>query len=97
MLYEKTLLRKVIGNPTQPQEVVSPDGIHRGGPSIETKRPRFQIESLCGSLFGTIKRLFSTTNENQSKKPASMGKILNMMRHASLAVLLFVLQLTLRQ
>ena len=97
MLYEKTLSRKVIGNSTQPQEVVNPGGINRGGPPIEAKRPRFQIEFLLESLFGTTKRLFSTTNENQSTKPASRGKILNMMRHASLAFFLFVLQLTLRQ
>ena len=97
MLYEKTLSRKLIGTPKQPLEEVSCTGTDDGELPRETKRPRFEMKSLWKGLY-TIRRLYNTTNEgpNESKKPASMGKILNMMRHASLAVSLFVSQLILR-
>ncbi|KAF6221739.1 hypothetical protein HO133_001707 [Letharia lupina] len=82
MLYEKTLSRKVIGSLTQPREVGSPNGTNDGGPPMETKRPISQLESIWEGLYRPIKRLFSTKHErpNESRKPASMGKILNMMR-----------------
>ena len=92
MLYEKTLSRKVIGTCPQLQEAVSTAEMNDGGPRMETKRPKSRLETGWKSLYGTIKRLLSTANEgtNESRKPASMGKILNMMRHASLTVLLFI-------
>lgn len=97
MLYEKTLSRKAIGTPTKPQEAISPNGMNNGGPP-ETKQPRSQLESVSESLYRAIEKLFSATNEHPvvSKKPASMGKILNMMRHASPAVLFVVSRLTWR-
>ncbi len=98
MLYEKTLSRKVIGSSTQPQEAVGPDGMNDGGPPMETKRSRSQMRSIWEGPYGAMKRLFRTTNEHPdgSKQPASMGKILNLMRHGSLADSLFVSQLILR-
>lgn len=96
MLYEKTLSRKVIGTPTQPQELVSANGMNDGGPLMEAKRPRSQLKSILEAMYGTMTRFSSNTNERRKepKKSASMGKILNMMRHASLAVLPVVSQLT---
>ena len=90
MLYEKTLSRKIVSNHTRPQEQVNIDEMNGGGPTMETERTRIRLESLWWSLCGTIKRLVSTTNGNlnEPKKPASVGKILNMMRHATLAVFL---------
>lgn len=92
MLYEKALSRKVIGTSTQPREEVSSTGMDDGGPRTETKRPKFQLNSIWGGLYGAITRVFDTANEpsKESKKPASMGKILNMMRHVSLTVRLSV-------
>ena len=94
MLYEKTLSRKLLSTPTQPQEVLSP--MNDGGPSTEAKRPKF-LESIWICLYWAIESLSRTTNERppEPKKPASMGKILNLMRHASLAILFFVSQLIL--
>ena len=95
MLYEKTLSRK-IGTPTQPQEVASSNGTNDGGLPTGTKRPIFQLENIWEGFHWVMKRLFNTTHGRPSelKKPASMGKILNMMRHASFAILIFVSQLT---
>lgn len=95
MLYEKTLSRKVIGTVPQLQEAVSSEEMNDGGPPMETKVPKSRLKIGWKSLYGTFKRLLSTANEgpNESRKPASMGKILNMMRHASLKVLIFVSQL----
>lgn len=95
MLYEKTLSRKVIGTCPQSQEAVNYDEVNDGGPPLETKRSNSKVKPVWESLNGAIKRLFSTTNErpNVAIKSASMGKILNMMRHASLTILLFVSQL----
>lgn len=96
MLYEKTLSRKVISTPVKPQDSVSQDGMDDIVPPMETERPRSRCKSVWEGLCGAIKRLFSTTNERPNESKDSMGKILNMMRHASLAVLLFISQLTLR-
>lgn len=82
MLYEKTLSRKITSTPTQPQEVVNPDRL---------KRPRCQLQSIWEGLYRAGNR-FSTTDErpSESKQPASMGKILNMMRHAFLNLALCI-------
>ena len=91
MLYEKTLSRKIIGTCPQLQEAVSSGEMNDGGPPMETKRSKSWLKTVWKSLYGTMKRLLSTANKgpNESRKPASMGKILNMMRHASLTVLHF--------
>ena len=95
MLYEKTLSRKVVGTCPQSQEAVNSDEVNDGGPPMETKRPNSQVKNVWESLCGAMKRLLSTANESPKKaiKSASMGRILNMMRHAYLTVLLFVSQL----
>lgn len=89
MLYEKTLSRKIIGNPRQ--EAVSPDKMNYGSPPRETERPRSQMGYILESLYGAVRSLFGKKMErpNESKRPASasLGKVLNLMRHALLAVL----------
>lgn len=98
MLYEKTLSRKIIGTPTQPAKVVCPNVMNNGGLSTTTKGLRSQLTSIWEGLVGAAGRLFSTIHGYpiEPKKPASMGKILNMMRHGSIVAPLFVLPLTLR-
>ena len=96
MLYEKTLSRKIIGPHLPPQQSVGQDEWNDGIPGMEASRPKSRCKCVWVGLYGAVKRLFSTTNErpNNSKNVASMGKILNMMRCVTLAVL--VSQLTLR-
>ena len=99
MLYEKTLSRKLIGTPTQPQKVVHPAGMSHGGPlTTTTKERNSQLKSIWEGLFGVVGSLFSTINRRpiESKKPASMGKILNMMRHDFRLVPFFISLLTFR-
>lgn len=93
MLYEKTLLRKNIGTPTQAQKVVHHDALTHGWPSKQTRGPKSQLTSIWKGLYGVSQTLFRTTDERPSepKKPASMGKILNMMRHASRAIPFLIL------
>ena len=98
MLYEKTLSRKIIGSPTHPQTDVCPDAMGHGRPSMKAKGLRSRLASIWRGLYKAPGSLFSTTDwsPRESTRPASMGKILNMMRHASLAVPLFMLWLMLR-
>lgn len=98
MLYEKTLSRKIIGTPTQPAKVVCPDVMNNGGLSTTTKGLRYQLTSIWEGLFGAVGSLFSKINGRpiESKKPASMGMILNMMRHDTCVAPLFILPLTFR-
>lgn len=95
MLYEKTLSRKVVATCPKPQEAVKTDEMNDGGPPMETKRLKSQLKAGWEGLYGALRGLLSTATKrpDESRKPASMGKILNMMRHASPTVLLFVLQL----
>ena len=87
MLYEKTLSRKITGTPAQPQNTVSSDRTENSGPPPNTTRLKSQLRSIWEGLSGAKGSLLSTTDDRlcESKKPASIGKILNLMRHASLA------------
>ena len=98
MLYEKTLSRKIIGSPTQPQTDVYPDTMGNGRPSMKARGLRSRLASIWRGLYKAQGSVFSTTGRGprDSMRPASMGKILNMMRHASLAVPLSTLRLMLR-
>ena len=89
MLYEKTLSRKNIGPAMQPQQVVSPGLMNSSGPPIKTKGLKSQLESIWKSLHTFKEYLFNTGSKRPviPNKPASMGKILNLMRHASLTIL----------
>ena len=95
MLYEKTLSRKIISPLTQPQSVVCPDEMDHGRPSIKAKGLKSQLAGIWRGLHGATGSLFHAVDDGprQSQKPASMGKILNMMRHGSLAALLSILRL----
>lgn len=97
MLYEKTLSRKMIGSPAQPQTEMCPNAMGHGRPSMDARGLRSRLASFWRGLFKAPGSLFSTTDRGptESTGPASTGKILNMMRHASLAVPLFMLRLTL--
>ena len=89
MLYEKTLSRKIIGTPMKPKQVVRPDGVSCVTPSMNPEGYKSQLKFIRERLFGAIGFPFSSRIDerpSEPKKPASMGKILNMMRHASLAV-----------
>ena len=87
MLYEKTLSRKIIGASIEPQKTVNSDGMDNSGPPMNTTQPKSRWKSIWEGLYGAKDSLISTTNDRlcESKKPASIGKILNLMRHASLA------------
>ena len=89
MLYEKTLSRKITGAPAQPQKTVGSDGIDNRGPPTNTTRPNSHLRSIWEGLYGAKDSLLSTTDDRlcELKQPASIGKILNLMRHASLATL----------
>ena len=91
MLYEKTLSRKTTGTPTQSQKFIGPNGL---GPPMNTKGPRSPLTSIWKGLYRPRESLFNTEDKRPSE--SKMGKILNLMRHGSLAVLLFILRLTLR-
>ena len=97
MLYEKTLSRKMIGSPSQPQTDVRPNGMGHGRQSIDARGVRSRLASFWRGLFKAPGNLLSNTERGprESTRPASTGKILNMMRHASLAVPLSMLRLTL--
>ena len=98
MLYEKTLSRKIIGSPTQPQTDVCPNTVGHSRPSMKAKGLRSRLASIWRRLYKVPGSVFSTTDwsPRDSTRPASMGKILNMMRHASHAVPLSMLRLMLR-
>lgn len=83
MLYEKTLSRKNMGPAMQPQKVVNPDLMNLSGPPMETKGFKSQLESTWKSLHAFKTYLFNTGGERPVAltKPASMGKILNLMRN----------------
>ena len=97
MLYEKTLSRKIIGSPTQPQTDVCPDTLGDSRLSKKAKGLRSQLASIWRGLYKGPGSLFSTIDgvPRESPRPASMGKILNMMRHASLAEPFLMLRLML--
>ena len=97
MLYEKTLSRKMIGSPTQSQMDVCPNVMGHNRPSTKTRGLRSRLASISRGLHKAPGSLFSTTDpgSRESMRPASTGKILNMMRHASLAVPLSMLRLML--
>ena len=89
MLYEKTLSRKITGAPTQPQKTVSSDGMENSGPSPNTTRVKSHIRSIWEVLSAAKGSLLGTKDDHlcELRKPASIGTILNLMRHASLATL----------
>lgn len=82
MIFEKTLARKIIGAPKQPElEEQHSNGIAdgvRNGPM----RSKFHPFYMGAQLYSKVKRLFGSRAKSEvAKEPASMGKILNLMRY----------------
>ena len=86
MLYEKTLSRKIIGLRQKPIEVsgIENNGSVVGHTAFVANRPNGILEKVYEVLKAPIrlrnKILIGTKTSNQVKEPASMGKILNLMR-----------------
>lgn len=92
MIYEKTLTRKSFGNPEgdKPKEngddvvvVVTGNGADSDQSPIQSPHGkgfmshlRFQLKQIFGRKKSNAKKL----PEEEKKQPASMGKILNLMR-----------------
>lgn len=80
MIFEKTLGRKVIGAVKQSTAVDASDG-NSCGPSSKARQSTVHPKVLWSSLCRRIRRLFSSNQvAKDMKEPASMGKILNLMR-----------------
>ena len=80
MLYEKTLGRKVSFQ--QPQQKQEPDGATSNGISANGSHHAKEQRPLLKRVAGTLREWFGKKPKNQEvKEPASMGKILNLMRN----------------
>jgi len=85
MLYEKTLSRKVVSPPTPKEENSSPIA----GESVKSIKQHSDtsdtywngLSRFLRSPFGILKTGSRQTEEVSRKEPASMGKILNLMRY----------------
>jgi len=85
MLYEKTLSRKVVSPPTQKEEESTP----MAEESVESVKQHSDTSDtfwngffrFLRSPFRILKRNSTRTEEVNKKEPASMGKILNLMRY----------------
>ena len=88
MIYEKTLTRKMIGIPPSPQreessiEGVIEDGeMHAEPPKRYSKMLWEKLRGIFITPFQSRRKLFKQDqNIEETKQPASMGKILNLMR-----------------
>ena len=81
MIFEKTLGRKIIGAPKKPESTETNDGDTSalGGPA---KQSAIQTRAWFRWLYKQIRRPFRSDQPvNEPKEPASMGKILNLMRY----------------
>ncbi|PVI04510.1 ABC bile acid transporter-like protein [Periconia macrospinosa] len=96
MLYEKTLNRKILGVKQEPQEERSNGVSHNGtnghtnghtngeanGSSNQSKSQRSRPITLLLSALSRVRSLFSKKEAKKKEdEPASMGKILNLMRN----------------
>ena len=84
MLYEKTLRRRLVA--AVPSTSSANLNGHENGSLVKKKVVRYSILSVVGHGLGSIRRSLSTllwrSDRNETAKvPASMGKILNMMRN----------------
>ena len=80
MIFEKTLGRKIIGA-SKRASAAKPSDENSYDPSLRPKYSKVHPRTLCTSLCGRIKRfLLLNHSAKEIKEPASMGKILNLMR-----------------
>lgn len=80
MIFEKTLARKIVSAPkrSKPEEHENGDA---GCSSNNTKRSSFHPYTLWGKVYVQVRGLFCARPESKDvNEPASMGKILNLMR-----------------
>lgn len=87
MLYEKTLGRKIIGElalsekPNQPTEDLNDGGVDSsttgGGPDPRSKKIQRSVREAGRFL---MRKLWKPSTKEDTKKPASIGKIYNLMR-----------------
>jgi hypothetical protein len=91
MLYEKTLNRKILGAKQEVKQ--EPTNGHSNGDSLEegnghtngnhdtNKQPSDHLLKRIGSAMWSIFKKKPKTETKEEKDPASMGKILNLMRN----------------
>lgn len=81
MIYEKTLGRKMIGTPRKPQVTEYTDGGINTSP-LEAKKSIFHPQILYQTVRQQVRSIFRSDQPTKPvKEPASMGKILNIMRY----------------
>ena len=89
MLYEKTLSRKIISLQQKPRDENSnpvPNGSQEGLDKVKSSRKsvRRTFYEFVRAPWKSWKRVSSDLNTSEEvKQPASMGKILNLMRYCS--------------
>lgn len=82
MIFEKTLARKIIGAPKKAESEEQQSNGTADGATKVPLRSKFYPIILWGKLRGYAKRLVGSKAESEVvKEPASMGKILNLMRY----------------
>lgn len=80
MIFEKTLARKIIGAPKrpQPEECAHEDAT---GSLQSTKRSNIHPYVLWSKVHEQLRNMFASRPRTKDvKEPASMGKVLNLMR-----------------
>ncbi|KAL6715406.1 hypothetical protein ACLMJK_006367 [Lecanora helva] len=81
MVFEKTLSRKIINSPKKSEHAEDVNGdIARS--KIKAQASPFSCQNLVREIQQRLKRVFQSSKKDpQPKEPASMGKILNIMRN----------------
>ncbi|GAB7329448.1 hypothetical protein MBLNU13_g01231t1 [Cladosporium sp. NU13] len=79
MLYEKTLGRKISFNP--PKSKTEAEGEEENGDALNGSGHAKQVEQRMPWLRSLFAKLRLTKKKDDEKEPASMGKILNLMRN----------------
>lgn len=80
MIFQKTLARKIVGAPKKPKQTEHDNGVV-DGPIAKIASSPYHPYQLWTKAREQLKRLFSSNpGLENAKEPASMGKILNLMR-----------------
>ena len=80
MIFEKTLGRKIIASPKKPYE--AEDAIvMNGSSSLKAEKSAFHPRILIVKVWDKSKSIFRSDRATKVTEPASMGKILNLMRY----------------
>lgn len=92
MIFEKTLARKIIGAPKKSESDAGEDEAANGNAnntSNQAKHSRFHPQALRQKVQYALQWFFTSKAEKkEGKEPASMGKILNLMRYLSRGLVL---------